>query len=99
MEYRRLARAVRQRRHGRVQYSHAEFDAFEITERGLTAVAMGVEFDRNVTGAFKDHRDQGSRSLWSQEPTDILEADTVGSNRRGFPGFALVVFVGVPGRN
>ena len=84
VEDRRLSGAVGQRRHGGVQYSHAELDAFKIAERRLAAVAVRVELDGNIAGGLEHDRDQRPCPLRREQPADVLETDAPGLGGRRF---------------
>ena len=99
VEHRRLRRAVGERRDRGVQNAHAELDAFEIIERRLAAVAVGVKLHGDIAGGFEHHRDQRARALGREQAADVFEADAPGLGRRGFLGFLGVVFVGVARRD
>src|SRR5687767_9769032 len=63
VENRRLGRAVGERRHGRMENLHAEFDALEIAKRGLPAVAVRVKFDGYIAGALQNYRNERASAL------------------------------------
>src|SRR5919107_4852004 len=99
IENRWLRRTVRQWRHGGMKNSHAEFDAFEIAQRRLAAVAVGVEFDGDLSRALKNDRDKTPGSLRREQAADVLEADSPWIACCRFFGFSGVVFVGMTRRD
>ena len=82
-----------------MQDAHAELDTFEVVERRLAAVAMGVKLDGNFAGSFEHHRYQSARPFRRQQAADVLKANAPGFRRRGFLGFPRVVFVAVARRD
>ena len=76
--------AVGQGRGRRVQDRHAKLHSFQIAQRRLAAVAVGMKLDRNIAGGFQDNRDQGARALRAEQPADIFETNPPGIGRRGF---------------
>ena len=99
VEYRRLRRSVGERRDRGMQNAHAELDAFEIVDRRVAAVAMGVKLDGDVTGGFEHHGDQSARALRCEQAADVFKADAPGFGRRRFLGFPRIILVGMARRD
>ena len=82
-----------------MQDAHAEFDAFQIIQRRLAAVAMGVKLHRDIARGFQDHGNQRARAIRRQQAADVFEANAPGIGRCGFFGFPGVVLIGVARRH
>ena len=79
--------------------AHAELDAFEIIDRRVAAVAMGVKLDGDVTGGFEDHGDQSARALRREQAADVFKADAPGFGGRRFLSFPRIILVGMARRD
>src|SRR5688500_18888299 len=79
---RRLRRAVGERRDRGMQRVYTEFERFKIIERRHAVIAVGMKLQRHIANVFLNEGYQGTRPLGREKPGDVLEADSIGFDRR-----------------